>query len=549
MLDTISSYFAMFLFIAFTVLFCIVYQLVFRYWFYFNDRNVKFIRGIPLLGSTYKSVLGIEPAAISYRRCYEQFPHENFIGIYDFGGKPSYLIRSPDLVKQLLITDHDAFADHKFPIEVENDLFAHTLFGIRGSKWNELRSNVSPAILNSALQGMHSLMVKSSEQFIETLKETDKTAKMFDSRDLFQRYANDIIATTAFGIEMNSMRDVDNEFFKAGSSLSEFGYVDGLKFLANVNFPSIVKLLDIRVTDERDAKFIKKTVEENVRARKHQNITRNDIIDLLIKAQNGQIEHDDAEKKVDFGFATTVGLTNGKSDNKIDNTYLSDDDMVAQCLTFFLAGLNTVSGTACFMFHELALNPDIQEKLFIEVSSIKKELNGSPLTYEMIPKMKYLDMCVNEALRRWCPIPFLERTCNRPYVLENADGKVKLQAGDGIYVPTYALHMDDKYFKKPLKFYPERFNEENKSSIRIGTYLPFGIGPNGNCTGARFAILAVKTLAFHVVSEFYIDKSYKTQDPLKLKALPLLNDAQKGFWIELRRRQPDRTPYKSQVFT
>lgn len=150
--------------------------------------------------------------------------------------------------------------------------------------------------------------------------------------------------------------------------------------------------------------------------------------------------------------------------------------MVAQCLIFFLGGLSTVSKTACFMFHELALNPDIQEKLFVEIDCIKKELNGSPLTYETIPKMKYLDMVVSEALRRWCPIPFLERTCNRPYVLENADEKVKLQAGDGIFIPTYALHMDEKYFKKPLKFDPERFSEENRNSIRTGTYLPFGIG-------------------------------------------------------------------------
>lgn len=61
--------------------------------------------------------------------------------------------------------------------------------------------------------------------------------------------------------------------------------------------------------------------------------------------------------------------------------------------------------------------------------------------------------------------------------------------------------------------------------------------------------MTIKTLAFHLLSEFYIDKSYKTQDPLKLKALPLHMDAEKGFYIELRRRQPDRTPYKSQVFT
>lgn len=61
--------------------------------------------------------------------------------------------------------------------------------------------------------------------------------------------------------------------------------------------------------------------------------------------------------------------------------------------------------------------------------------------------------------------------------------------------------------------------------------------------------MAIKTLTFHLLSEFYIDKSYKTQDPLKLKALPLQMNAENGFFIELRRRDPDRTPYKSQVFT
>lgn len=145
---------------------------------------------------------------------------------------------------------------------------------------------------------------------------------------------------------------------------------------------------------------------------------------------------------------------------------------MAQGLVFFVGGLSSVSGIACFMFHELALNPDIQERLFAEINSIKQELNGSTLTFETIPKLKYLDMVVSESLRRWCPIPFLERTCSRPYVLENADEKVELQPGDGILVPTYALHMDDKYFHKPLKFDPERFSEENKGSIRTGTYFP-----------------------------------------------------------------------------
>lgn len=156
----------------------------------------------------------------------------------------------------------------------------------------------------------------------------------------------------------------------------------------------------------------------------------------------------------------------------------TDDDIIAQCLEFFLGEFNTVSSVASFMFHELAMNPDIQDKLFAEIDRVKNDLKGSPLTYEMILKMKYLDMVLCETLRRWCPTPYLERTCKQPYTLDDFNGvKVNLEVGDSIFVPIYALHMDEKYFKKPIKFDPERFSDENKDKIQPGTYLPFGFIP------------------------------------------------------------------------
>lgn len=321
MFDTLTSYSGLLLLFIFTSIFAFVYQFVLRSWFYFSDRNVKFVRGLPILGSTYKSVIGLEPAAISYRRLYEHYPKQKFIGIYDLGGRPSYLIRDPNLIKQIMITDFDHFVNHKFTFENENDLFSHTLFGMRGSKWRQMRCTVSPAFTGRRMRMMHELMVKSSEEFIITLKETDKIAKIFDSRDLFTRYANDIIATTAFGIEMNSMRDVDNDFFKAGYSMSEFRFIDGLKFLASLSFPSLVKLLDVRVTGEKNANFLREIVKENIETRKKQKIVRNDMIDLLIKAKDGQLEYDDSDDKTDIGFATTVESNVRKDNEKVQSMF------------------------------------------------------------------------------------------------------------------------------------------------------------------------------------------------------------------------------------
>lgn len=157
----------------------------------------------------------------------------------------------------------------------------------------------------------------------------------------------------------------------------------------------------------------------------------------------------------------------------------TDDDLVAQCVIFFLAGFDASSITMAFMTHELAVNPFIQQKLYEEVCAVQKELNGQELDYTAINNMQYMDMVVSETLRRWTPSPMTERLASRPYILEASDGtKVHLKAGEGVWLPIYAIHMDEKYYPNPEIFDPERFNDKNKQNIRQGTYLPFGIGPS-----------------------------------------------------------------------
>jgi cytochrome P450 family 9 len=44
-----------------------------------------------------------------------------------------------------------------------------------------------------------------------------------------------------------------------------------------------------------------------------------------------------------------------------------------------------------FMAYELAVNPDIQQKLFDETEQTDAELNGKLPSYDQIQKMKYMD--------------------------------------------------------------------------------------------------------------------------------------------------------------
>lgn len=161
-----------------------------------------------------------------------------------------------------------------------------------------------------------------------------------------------------------------------------------------------------------------------------------------------------------------------------------------------------------------------------------------PLTSEALHDMKYLDMVVSETLRMWPVSPALERFVNKPYVVENTNGnRFRLEVGDGIWIPTFAIHRDPKFFANPNTFDPERFSDANKHNIRPGTYMPFGIGPR-NCIGSRFALMEMKSIFVYLLLHFSLEPCEKTVNPLVLQpGTTVTLDAANGFYATLRPRQ------------
>jgi cytochrome P450 len=73
------------------------------------------------------------------------------------------------------------------------------------------------------------------------------------------------------------------------------------------------------------------------------------------------------------------------------------DDFVAQAFLFLIAGFETSGSTMSFALYELALNPEIQERLRTEIMQVLYKHNGQ-LTYDGIQDMAYMDMVVSGGL-------------------------------------------------------------------------------------------------------------------------------------------------------
>jgi cytochrome P450 family 9 len=77
-----------------------------------------------------------------------------------------------------------------------------------------------------------------------------------------------------------------------------------------------------------------------MKARDQKGIVRQDMLNLLMQSQKGQLVHNNNEEKIVEGFSTVEESAVGRSEVKKTWT---DNELIAQCLIFFFGGFDTVN--------------------------------------------------------------------------------------------------------------------------------------------------------------------------------------------------------------
>uniref|UniRef100_A0A1L8E4F7 Putative cytochrome n=1 Tax=Nyssomyia neivai TaxID=330878 RepID=A0A1L8E4F7_9DIPT len=529
-----------FIFLLFTALAVIIYY-VYLYGTknknHFIERGMASPKSTFLFGNSLKLMTKQISSTDFIKDLSKDYPNEKLVGILDFRD-PVVVVLDPEILKHLAVKEFDSFSDHKVIIKEESDpLFSNSLFALQGQKWRDMRATLSPAFTGSKMRLMCDLIVEICEQMVDFLKDEvkEKGPQVYEAKEIFSKLASDVIGTCAFGIKVDSLKEPENQFYQTAKKLFNFANVMILvKMILYRIVPRLMYLLKIPLFDEKCRSFMKNLVLDTMKVREEKKIIRPDMIHLLMEAQKGNLTHSTTEKETtnSAGFATVTESSIGLTANK--RTW-SEDEIVAQCFVFFLAGYDTSSTMLGFIIYELMVNPEIQEKVFKEISEANANLGGKPLKYETLHQLKYLDMVISETLRKW-PAPVMDRVCNRDFTLKYDDKEYTFRKGEVFWIPIVHYHYNTEHFPNPDKFDPERFNDENKSKINTSTYIPFGIGPR-NCIGSRFALMLLKSVIFYLVLNFHIEVTKKTQIPLKLAKSMIGLQTEKGVYVSFRPRQ------------
>lgn len=197
----------------------------------------------------------------------------------------------------------------------------------------------------------------------------------------------------------------------------------------------------------------------------------------------------------------------------ISSKSLTEEEIMAQGWVFFIAGYETTATTLTFCSYELALHPEVQDRLYEEVQSAVD--SDGEISYETLSKLPFLDAVLSETLRMYPPVIRLERRA----IIGNyklGDTGLVLKKDQEVEIPVYAIHHSEQFYENPDKFIPERFLPENRAKIQPYTYLPFGAGPR-NCIGMRFALMEAKLGIAQIVRRFRFFRTPETAVPLEFR--------------------------------
>ncbi|XP_011175444.1 cytochrome P450 9e2-like [Solenopsis invicta] len=474
---------------------------------YFERLKVPYVQPIPFFGNMAPFVFRRISNVELIQKMYNLFPDAKYFGFFDFSS-PTFIIRDPELISMIAIKHFDNFCDHRaFVNESLDPIAGRNLFNLRGDHWREMRKLLSPSFTSSKMKMMFELMSQCAENcatFVAT--EAGKAGKTYDMKEILCRYANDTVATCAFGISVDSFKFPKNEFFMVGRKAMVFEGLVSFKLYMHRNFPLLADLFKLRMFGPKIENFFKDVVSNTVKTRDEQGIVRPDMMQLMMETRNK-----DNRREFDI------------------------NEMTAQAFVFFLAGFDTVSTAMCCMTHEIGINPDVQRKLREEIDDVLRQTNGKP-TYEAINRMKYLDAVITETLRMYPIVSFLDRVCIKETELPPATPKSKpvtLKPGDRVWFPNYSLHRDPKYYPHPNKFDPERFLD---NTVDNSIYMPFGIGPR-ICIGNRFALMETKIMLFYLLWHCDLEPDdIKTKIPMVFSKTSFTTTAEGGFWLKLRAR-------------
>ncbi|CAG2251443.1 CYP3A [Mytilus edulis] len=264
---------------------------------------------------------------------------------------------------------------------------SHSMTVARDDYWKFLRTKISPTFTTGKLRNMTTLIQRCSDDLVDNIKKQSEGDSVIDMKEIASGFTMDVICSTAFGMQVNSQTEKDNQFVSYARRAMRT-QVKAIFFLICMTFPFMKSIMTALFETPQfggTEHFFKKVVSDILKDRNSSKIHR-DFIQIVTEDSSTTDKSEDTEAP--------------QGSSRFHSRALTEDEIAVNSLIFFSAGFDTTSISVSFSSYCLARYPDIQNKLIQEIdNTLGKEIP----THDVVMKMEYLDLFVSEVLRLYAP--------------------------------------------------------------------------------------------------------------------------------------------------
>jgi cytochrome P450 len=366
------------------------------------------------------------------------------------------LIYHPDAIDELLVARNRDFV--KSPgVRLLRPLLGDGLLLSEGDTWLRQRRLVQPAFHRQRVAGYGEVMAAYAARHVAGWRDGAVVELYAEMMSVTQA----IVGKTLFDAEVSG-GDAGN-VAEAARLLAE----DFAARLASATQRFIPAWLPTprNVRSARAIRRIDAIVERIIAARRASGDDRGDLLSMLLQAQDAD-----------------------------DGSRMTPRQVRDEVMTLYLAGHETTAVTLAWTGYLLAQHPEVDARLAAELA---EALGERPPTVGDLPRLRYADMVVTEAMRLYPPAYALGRQATRPSELAGRP----VTKGDIIAAPTWVVHRDMRWFEAPLEFRPERWADGLAQRLPRFAYFPFGGGPR-QCIGNAFAQMEAVLILAAIAQRF-----------------------------------------------
>ncbi|MBS1795002.1 MAG: cytochrome P450 [Acidobacteria bacterium] len=361
------------------------------------------------------------------------------VAAFRMGNIPTFLINHPELIRDLLVTNHSKFFKGR-ALQRAKSLLGEGLLTSEQEFHLRQRRMIQPAFHRTRINEYAASMIELGERMAAEWRDGD--ARDVDRE--MMRLTLQIVGRTLYSANVDDAADEVGRAMNTIISMFNWTLVPFSELLEKLPLPPVRRLKKARQTLDE---VIYRIIDE----RRRSDTDRGDLLSMLLVAQDEE--------------------TGGA---------MTDKQVRDECLTLFLAGHETTANALTWTFYLLSQNPEAEAKFHAELDAVVGARAVAPGDYG---RLKYTEAVLAESMRLFPPA----WTIGRLAVEDHAFDGFPVPAKSLVLASQYVMHRDPRFWERADAFVPERWTTLSiKEAGGRFIYFPFSRGIR-SCIGEGFA--------------------------------------------------------------